>query len=78
MLTPHGLRNLAPNDPAYRGTDLVVDSETGSQWDRYGECIAGKLKGQYLQAIVPEPSFWFYWAGFYSKTEICAASTGSR
>jgi len=57
--------------PAKAGAaDVVLDNETGSQWDRYGECIAGKLKGQKLDAIVPMPSFWFSWAGFYPKTEV--------
>ena len=52
---------------------VAVDSETGCRWDLFGECIEGKLKGQKLQAIVPEPSFWFAWAGFYPKTEVYSA-----
>jgi len=52
---------------------VAVDSETGCRWDLFGECIEGKLKGQKLQAIVPEPSFWFAWAGFYPQTEVYSA-----
>jgi hypothetical protein len=50
--------------------DAVIDNETRSKWTAYGECTAGKLKGQKLDTIVPLPSFWFAWAEFYPDTQI--------
>ncbi len=55
--------------------DLLVDNETGSKWTAYGECTAGKLKGQKLNPIIPLPSFWFSWAEFFPKTEVYSAAT---
>ena len=55
-------------------TDVLIDRETGSQWDRYGECLGGKMKGRKLEAIIPLPSFWFSWAGFYPKTKVYFAA----
>jgi len=50
--------------------DSLIDHETKSRWNAYGDCVAGKLKGQKLDTIVPLPSFWFAWAEFYPDTEI--------
>ena len=52
----------------------VMDRETGSKWTPYGECIAGKLKGEKLDPITPLPSFWFSWAEFFPETEVFAAA----
>ena len=52
----------------------VVDSETGSTWTPYGECIAGKLKGEKLETITPSPTFWFSWAEFYPDTQVFTAA----
>ena len=54
--------------------DAIVDDQTRSKWTAYGECTAGKLKGQKLSTIVPLPSFWFAWAEFYPDTAIYAAT----
>lgn len=56
------------------GTPELVDSETGSQWTPYGECIAGKLKGEKLESITPLPSFWFSWAEFFPGTQVFSAA----
>ena len=51
----------------------VVDIETSSTWSPYGECIAGKWKGQKLDRVIPEPGAWFAWAEFHRDTEVYAA-----
>lgn len=62
--------------PKSGATDVVVDSETGSQMGPLRGVHRREVEGPALRAIVPEPSFWFSWAGFYPNTEIHAASTG--
>lgn len=56
------------------GAVEVMDRETGSKWTPYGECIAGELKGEKLDAITPLPSFWFSWAEFFPDTEVFTAT----
>jgi hypothetical protein len=51
----------------------IADKETASTWNAYGECIAGKLKGQRLDGVIPEPGAWFAWAEFHPDTEVYAA-----
>ena len=34
----------------------LVDNETGSKWTLYGECVAGKLKGERLDSITDRKS----------------------
>src|ERR1700730_5706955 len=53
---------------AHSGT--MMDDETGSTWTTYGECTAGKLKGQKLTQLVPEPGLWFAWSEFHPDTEV--------
>jgi hypothetical protein len=48
----------------------MTDDETGSTWTTYGECTAGKLKGQKLTPLVPEPGLWFAWAEFHPDTDV--------
>ncbi len=48
----------------------MTDDETGSTWTTYGECTSGKLKGQKLTQLIPEPGLWFAWAEFHPDTEI--------
>jgi len=50
----------------------AVDNETGSTWSAYGVCVAGKLKGEKLDRVIPEPGAWFAWAEFHPDTEIYA------
>ena len=54
---------------------LIVDDETGSTWTAYGECTAGKFKGQRLERIVPQPGLWFAWAEFNPDTEVYSGAT---
>jgi hypothetical protein len=55
------------------GSGTVIDSETGSKWTAYGECVEGKQKGQKLDRIIPQPGLWFAWAEFHPDTEVYAA-----
>ena len=56
------------------GAGEIVDSETGSKWTLYGECIEGKLMGEKLGAITLLPSFWFSWAQFFPDTQVYSAA----
>lgn len=56
--------------PSVGGSVDFTDRETGSRWNQYGECVAGKLKGSRLKEILLQPSFWFSWAAFHPKTEV--------
>ena len=53
-----------------RSGEGLMDRETGSRWNAYGECLDGKLKGTKLEVVIPLPSFWFSWAEFFPETEI--------
>ena len=53
----------------------ITDIETSSTWNAYGECIAGKLKGEKLAPIIPEPGAWFAWAEFHPDTQVYSAGS---
>jgi hypothetical protein len=53
----------------------IVDNETASTWNAYGECIAGKSKGQKLDRVIPEPGSWFAWAEFHPDTQIFSSES---
>ncbi len=55
-----------------RSGEGLVDKETGSRWNAYGECLSGELKGKKLEEVIPLPSFWFSWAEFFPETKIYA------
>jgi hypothetical protein len=55
------------------GSGPMLDNETGSKWSAYGDCVEGKLKGQKLDRIVPQPGLWFAWAEFHPDTQVYAA-----
>jgi hypothetical protein len=46
----------------------VVDVETGSRWNAFGECVEGTLRRNQLTMLTPLPSLWFSWAQFYADT----------
>jgi hypothetical protein len=52
------------------GSDKLTDEQSGSIWTPQGECVAGALKGKKLEAITPQPSFWFGWAEFHPDTKV--------
>lgn len=51
----------------------LVDVETGSRWNAYGECLEGELRGSRLKALVGMPQFWWAWAAFYPGTDVYRA-----
>jgi hypothetical protein len=57
------------------GSGTLLDSETGSKWSLYGECVEGSLKDRKLERVIPQPGSWFAWAEFHPDTDIYAAST---
>ena len=50
--------------------ERFVDVETGSEWDIFGEAIAGPLAGERLDAVEHVDTFWFAWAAYQPETRI--------
>lgn len=48
----------------------LIDRETRSRWDAYGNCTSGKLKGTHLEMLIMEPEYWFAWSEFHPTTTI--------
>jgi hypothetical protein len=48
----------------------LVDEETKSHWNAYGECVSGSLKGSELTSLILEPEYWFAWSEFHPETAI--------
>ncbi|PYU29801.1 MAG: hypothetical protein DMG31_15960 [Acidobacteria bacterium] len=64
-------RSFAPRmtfRPMWNGS--IVDQETNSRWNPYGECTAGKLKGRKLPRIIAQPDFWFAGAEFSPDAQV--------
>jgi hypothetical protein len=57
--------------------DRLRDQQTHSTWTAYGGCVAGRMKGARLKALILEPEFWFAWSEFHARTEVYGA-TGKR
>jgi thiol-disulfide isomerase/thioredoxin len=59
----------------------IIDQETGSEWNVFGEAVAGSLEGRQLESVVSVNHFWFSWAAFQPETRIYdpeAASSDSE
>jgi len=63
-----GARTLTFNAQAQ--SDDLVDVETRSRWNAYGECLEGELRGNRLKALIGVRQFWWSWAAFYPGTDI--------
>ena len=48
----------------------IIDLETESTWNFFGEAISGPLQGISLQPVVAINHFWFSWAAFRPDTQI--------
>jgi hypothetical protein len=57
-------------DEANPGATELIDRETRSRWDAYGNCTSGKLKGTQLEMLIMEPEYWFAWSEFHPNTTI--------
>jgi hypothetical protein len=48
----------------------IVDDQTGSRWNIFGQAISGSLEGHSLDRVISIESFWFDWAAFHPDTGI--------
>ena len=48
----------------------ILDEQTGSVWNIFGEAISGPLMGSALSPIIHANHFWFAWRAFYPDTVI--------
>lgn len=48
----------------------LVDEQTASTWNLFGEATSGELEGTQLRLLVSAPHYWFAWAAFHPETEI--------
>jgi hypothetical protein len=53
----------------------IVDRETGSRWNLFGEATSGALEGTRLEHLDAHDSFWFDWAAFHPDTLIWSADS---
>ena len=53
--------------------DLIVDEETGSNWNILGQAVEGPLEGSQLPGIAHANHFWFAWAAFHPDTVVKSA-----
>jgi hypothetical protein len=49
---------------------MIVDDQTGSEWDVFGKALSGELAGTHLEPVVSVNHFWFSWAAFKPETRI--------
>ena len=47
---------------------LLVDAETGSEWDFKGQATRGPLAGQQLKQIAVLSDYWFDWKTYHPQT----------
>jgi hypothetical protein len=57
---------------AKTGTPLLVDAQTGSEWDFTGRAVSGPLAGKSLQKIEVLKDYWFDWQSYHPKTALYA------
>jgi hypothetical protein len=48
----------------------ILDKQTGSEWNIFGQAVAGELQGKQLTPVVSINHFWFSWAAFKPETRI--------
>ena len=48
----------------------IVDEQTGSEWNIFGEATGGPLSGSVLSPVIHANHFWFAWRAFYPYTVI--------
>ena len=49
---------------------MIIDEQTGSEWNVLGQAVSGELVGKQLEPIVAVNHFWFSWAAFMPETRI--------
>lgn len=50
--------------------DLIIDKQTGSEWNIDGMAVSGPMAGEQLVRLVYDPGFWFEWVAFHPDTEV--------
>lgn len=48
----------------------IVDDQTGSEWNVFGQAVSGEFAGTQLEPVVSVNHFWFSWAAFKPETRI--------
>jgi hypothetical protein len=56
----------------------LIDEQTKSRWNPYGDCISGAFKGLQLTSLILEPEYWFAWSEFHPDTKIYAVTEPKR
>lgn len=51
-------------------SNSLVDEQSNSTWNLFGEATSGDLEGTQLRLMVSAPHYWFAWAAFHPETEI--------
>lgn len=54
----------------YADEQTIRDQETNSEWNIFGEAVAGELEGEALFQYRSATHFWFAWSAFFPETEI--------
>lgn len=49
---------------------VLIDAETGSEWDFTGKAVTGPLAGKQLKKIAVLPDYWFDWKTYHPDTFI--------
>ncbi|OFW10887.1 MAG: hypothetical protein A3H96_20885 [Acidobacteria bacterium RIFCSPLOWO2_02_FULL_67_36] len=61
-----------------RRAGRLADVETRSQWDSYGTCLEGTLRGSQLKELTGRPQFWWGWAAFGETDVYSVPGRGAR
>ncbi len=48
----------------------IVDDQTSSVWNAFGQATTGELEGTQLRQMLGAPHFWFAWAAFQPETAV--------
>jgi hypothetical protein len=48
----------------------IIDSETRSEWNIFGQAISGELEGRQLEIYTSFAQFWFAWASAHPETSV--------
>ena len=64
--------------PANAEATELIDEQTKSRWNSYGDCTSGAFKGSQLTSLILEPEYWFAWSEFHPDTKINAATGPKR
>jgi Protein of unknown function (DUF3179) len=54
-------------------TLVLVDTQTGSEWDFTGNAVKGELNGKQLKQILVLYDYWFDWKNYHPTTDVYVA-----